>query len=81
MFIKKPSFLSIITICLIAILLLCIFKAGDFWLLISLLALRLAIVLLILYLLFRWRRISIKYRLSIMLSIIAWVGLFYGLKW
>lgn len=81
MFSKKPSFLSIITICLIAILVLCIFKAGDFWLFISLLALKLAIVLLILHLLFRWRRITIKDRLSIMFSIIAWAGLFYGLKW
>ncbi|MEN6460443.1 MAG: hypothetical protein ABFC94_03615 [Syntrophomonas sp.] len=78
---KKPSFLSIITVCLITILLLCIFKAGQLWLFIALLALKLAIVLLILYLLFKWRRITAKDRLSILFSIIAWVGLLYGLKW
>jgi hypothetical protein len=81
MLIKKPSFLSIITVSLIAVLLLCIFKAGEFWLLISLFALKLAIVLLILNLLFTWRKISVKNRLTIMFSVIAWAGLLYGLKW
>ncbi|MGI5920396.1 MAG: hypothetical protein ACOX6I_01495 [Syntrophomonadaceae bacterium] len=81
MSLKRPSFPSIITLSLVAIILICILETGEFWLYLSLLALKVAIVLLIFYLVFTWRKITVKRRLTIIFCIVAWTGFFYGLKW
>lgn len=78
---RKPSLLFLVSISLVTIIVICMFNPGTFSLSLSLMALRAAIALMLLYLLFNWRRIMVKDRLSILLSIIAWAGLLYGLKW
>lgn len=76
---KKPSFLTIVTIILILLMAMCITHPGDLSLLAMVLFVPLASILMSFYLLFAWRHLTVKNRLNIFFSIAAWCGFFYGI--
>jgi hypothetical protein len=79
MLIKKLSPLATVTLILIAITVLCLLNPGIVSFFIFLFTLLAALVLMLLHLLLAWRKITVTQRLSIILSIVAWMGLLYGL--
>jgi hypothetical protein len=76
---KNFSFLSLVTLTLLAVVALCIIHPGDWSIIISVLFIPFVSVLMLFYLFLAWRRLTVKNRLNILLSIAAWSGLFYGL--
>lgn len=76
---KKKSPLAILTIIVILLIALSIYKPGITTFLVLLVALLGASAILLLHLLIFWRRLAVTMRLSMVLSILAWIGLFYGL--
>jgi uncharacterized membrane protein len=64
---------------LIGLMVLCITHPGDLSLLAMVLFLPFATIVMSIYLLFAWRRLTVKKRLNIFFSITAWCGLFYGI--
>ncbi|HRW13398.1 MAG TPA: hypothetical protein P5549_09765 [Syntrophomonas sp.] len=71
--------LLIVFIILTAIVIFGLLHPGIPSYLIVLAALLLASLLMVLHLLLAWRRLTVPYRLSILLCVIAWLAMFYGL--
>lgn len=76
---KKISLLFIVSLILIALVTYSLLHPGVMSFLILLLALLLASILMLLDLLLAWRKLTVTYRLSIVLCIVAWLGMFCGL--
>jgi len=77
---RLPPFYSI-TIMLIIITVICLLYPGSISYYLFSFALLIASVLMIIHLVLAWSKLALTSRLGIMLSIVAWLGLFYGLNY
>jgi len=76
---KKLSPFATIMLIMIAIIAVCMYYPGVISFLLVVAALLLASVLLLLHLILAWRSLTVTRRLGIVLSIVVWMGFFYGL--
>ena len=76
---RKVSPLLIISIILIVIIAICLFHPGLFSFFTVLITLLLASVLMVLHMVLAWSKLTVTYRLSILLCIVAWLAMFCGL--
>jgi len=76
---RKLSPLLIVSIILIAIIAICLFHPGLISFFAVLITLLLASVLMLLHMVLAWSKLTLTYRLSILLCIVAWLAMFCGL--
>lgn len=76
---KRLSPLYTVTIILVAITIVYVLNPCTACYYIFVLALLIASFLMFIHLFLAWRRLAVTSRLSIFLSIVAWLGLFFGL--
>lgn len=76
---RKLSPLLIVSIIMIAIIAIGLLHPGIISFFTVLIALILASILMLLHLVLAWRKLTVTYRLSILLCIVAWLAMFCGL--
>jgi len=76
---KKITPLLIVFIIVIAIIIFCLLHPGIISFFAVIIALILASILMVLHLVLAWPRLTVTYRLSILLCIVAWLAMFCGL--
>jgi len=76
---RKLSPLAIVTLILAAIIVICLRNPGLVSFFIVLFALLMASALMVLHLVLAWRRLTVTARLSVLMCIVAWLAMFYGM--
>lgn len=76
---KKLPPLYAVTIILVLMIIVCILYPCSLSYYAFIIALLIASVMMVIHLLLAWPRLAVTSRLGILLSIVAWLGLFYGL--
>ena len=76
---RKLSPLPTLTFILIVIIVLCVLWPGIVSYFALLIALVLSSIILLLHLILAWAKLTVTQRCRIVFSILAWLGLFYGL--
>jgi len=75
---RQISFIETLTIILAIVIMLCLLNPGSVSLFTILISLLVASIIAIGYILTLWNRIDMKARMSGILSILAWLALFYS---